>query len=226
MPSAVPRDVRSTSVALLTGALLCAFGSGLSAPGAAARPAHLAADASLLPAHAKLLTSAPANGSTVRTADSVVLTFNEEPDENFVRMVVEGPGGAEASGEPEVRGRELRQPLMAGLAAGTHRVTYRIVSVDGHPISGTIAFTTTSSSTASPSPAPSSAPTTTAGPAGPAASTPPAALPDPAPVAQQSPTRWPWLVLGGMLLAVLAVLGVGAARRRPRVGGSRPPRGT
>ena len=42
-----------------------------------------------------------------------------------------------------VDGREVRQALVSGLAAGGHVATFRVVSADGHPVSGTVRFTTT-----------------------------------------------------------------------------------
>ncbi len=121
-----------------------------------------AATPSGLVAHTRLLKASPANGSSVDTAEEVVLAFNEEVDEQFVKVTVEGPDGAEVDGEPQVDGREVTQALAADLPAGRHTVTYRVVSADGHPISGKVSFTTTVSPSPSPSPTASATATPTA----------------------------------------------------------------
>ena len=74
----------------------------------------------------------------------------------------------------------MTQALAADLPAGEHTVTYRVVSTDGHPVSGTVTFTTTAApasaspsatATATPTPSPTVAavaspePTVTADPA-------------------------------------------------------------
>ena len=69
-----------------------------------------------LPFHARLLGSTPEDGSTVDTADEVVLEFNEEVDPTFVQVTVEGPDGSEVEGGPEVDGRAVTQALSPGIA--------------------------------------------------------------------------------------------------------------
>jgi methionine-rich copper-binding protein CopC len=109
--------------------------------------------------HAQLLATTPADGDTVETVAEVTLTFSEDVNEQFVQVRVDGPGGDEADGDPAVDGQDVTQALSPDLAAGEHRVTYRVVSVDGHPVSGTFSFTTTEG----PGPAsPTDSPTTAA----------------------------------------------------------------
>ena len=119
----------------------------------AVAPAFAATPSGLVQ-HSRLLKATPAGGSSVDTAEEVVLAFNEEVDEQFVKVTVEGPDGAEVDGDPQVDGREVTQPLAADLPAGKHTVTYRVVSADGHPISGKVSFTTTASPSPSASPSP------------------------------------------------------------------------
>ena len=90
-----------------------------------------------LPLHARLTASSPADGSTARTVAEIVLTFSEQVNPSFVAVTVEGPEGDETDGGPAVDGREVRQALVSGLAAGGHVATFRVVSADGHPVSGT-----------------------------------------------------------------------------------------
>ena len=115
-----------------------------------------------LPFHARLLGSTPEDGSTVDTADEVTLEFNEEVDPTFVQVTVEGPGGSQVEGGPEVDGRAVTQALSPGIPAGEHRVTYRVVSTDGHPVSGTVTFTTTAAPSPSPEPTASVTPSPSA----------------------------------------------------------------
>ncbi|HSO65071.1 MAG TPA: copper resistance CopC family protein [Ornithinibacter sp.] len=191
------------------------------APAFAATPRSLAA-------HAQLLGSTPRDGSTLETADEVVLEFNEDVDATFVTVLVEGPSGSEAAGDPTVVGRAVTQALPPGLAAGEHVVTYRVVSTDGHPIAGRLTFTTTSAPTAATSPEPTASASATASAsvsaiatasaAPTAAPTAAPAAPTTAPAADEGASPWPW-VLGGLgLIAVLAGLVTVLARRSPGPG--------
>lgn len=183
------------------------------APAFAATPRSLAA-------HAQLLGSTPRDGSTLETADEVVLEFNEDVDATFVTVLVEGPSGSEAAGDPTVVGRAVTQALPPGLAAGEHVVTYRVVSTDGHPIAGRLTFTTTSAPTATTSPEPSASATPSASAIATASAAPTAApaTPTTAPAADEGASPWPW-VLGGLgLIAVLVGLVTVLARRSPGPG--------
>ena len=94
-------------------------------------------------AHAQLLSSDPEDGASLPTTDRVVLTFNEEVNPDFVQVVLAGPdGGALSLDDPVVEGTVLTQPVTP-TTSGEHSLTYRVVSADGHPISGRIAFTLT-----------------------------------------------------------------------------------
>jgi len=172
------------------------------APAFAATPAGLAL-------HAQLLGSSPKDGSTVATAEQVVLTFNEDVDATFVKVSVKGPDGSETAGKPTVADREVTQALAPDLPAGEHVVTYRVVSTDGHPVSGSVTFTSTQAP-ASATPSPTSTAVTPSPSASPVAS--------PTPTLTTAPTSGssgddstPWLVVA--VVAVLAALGLGAAWR-------------
>jgi copper resistance protein C len=93
-------------------------------------------------AHAQLLSSDPADGATLATTDQVVLTFNEEVNPDFVQIVVTGPEGSLTLDQAVVEGAVVTQP-MTPLSAGVHTLTYRVVSADGHPVSGAVGFTLT-----------------------------------------------------------------------------------
>lgn len=171
----------------------------------AVAPAFATTPSSLV-AHSRLLQSTPADGSRVDTAEEVVLAFNEEIDEQFVKVTVQGPEGAEVEGDPQVDGRQVSQDLVSDLPAGKHTVTYRVVSADGHPISGKVTFTTTAAPSPSPSPTPTD--TATASPSATASAT-PSATPtvDAEPVSDESgPGAWVWVLSGVVLLVALLAL--------------------
>ena len=200
---------RFASVVVLV--IVVAFVVVAVAPAFAATPVSLAL-------HSQLTSSAPRDGATVTTAREVTLTFNEDVNPDFVKVVVGGPNGDETDGDPTTDGRTVTQPLVGDLPAGEHTVTYRVVSTDGHPVAGTVTFTTTAdpasaspsvtaSATASVTPAPS--PTVSA-----------AASPEPtvtaAPVSDGSGGATPWLAVA--VVGLLAVLGLAAWRT---IGGPR-----
>lgn len=97
-------------------------------------------------AHAQLLSSQPANGDSLATTDEVVLTFNEEISPDFVQIAATGPDGDILDGEAVVDGAVLTQPIRP-TSNGEHTVTYRVVSADGHPVSGEVTFTLTDADT-------------------------------------------------------------------------------
>jgi len=173
-------------------------------------PAFAAAPA-LLPQHAELVGTTPKDGSTVETAQVVTLTFNEDVNPDFVTVEVAGPSGAETDGPAKTKGVIVTQPLSSDLPAGQHVVTYRVVSTDGHPVSGTVTFTTTAApASASPSPSASAA-TPTPQPTASVVASPQPTITT-APAAQDSGGGIPaWLLIGGVVL--LAALALGAAWR-------------
>jgi len=182
-------------------------------------PAFASPAPGTLPLHARLLSSAPADGATLDTVDQVVLTFNEDANPDFVAVRVAGPAGGEAEGAPTVDGPTVTQPLSAPLEAGEHTVTYRVVSNDGHPISGTLTFTTTASAVA-PSPTPSTAEPTPSEASSTASATPTPSeslTPAPEPAVEEEGTS-PWVgVVIALGVAALAAIGGGAwTRRRAR----------
>lgn len=92
-------------------------------------------------AHAHLAGTDPAEGAVLRTApDRVLFTFDEA-----VRGVPGGVQVFDARGElvearPTVKGAELEIVLSEHLGNGTTVITWRVVSEDGHPISGALTF--------------------------------------------------------------------------------------
>jgi copper resistance protein C len=103
-------------------------------------------------AHATLIGSDPKDGATVlRLPNDVELEFSEEVGSPAFVEVKAADGTNVSSGDPEVLGATVTQPLTAAGPAGAYTIAYRVVSADGHPISGELTFdvTTGSSSTGS-----------------------------------------------------------------------------
>lgn len=92
-------------------------------------------------AHDELLSSDPADGSTVEAPEELVLTFSGEIAQVGAQLQITGGAGGEvADGDPEVRGTDLVQPL-TDVGPGDYEVVWRVTSSDGHPISGEFTFT-------------------------------------------------------------------------------------
>lgn len=93
-------------------------------------------------AHTSLVSVNPAEGSrTEAVPEQIVLTFSEDlrqPSE--ASLLVDGSAIAV---EVEVDGPRLVVVPPADAVAGAYEVNYRVVSGDGHPVTGTHAFTVT-----------------------------------------------------------------------------------
>lgn len=92
-------------------------------------------------AHNVLVSSSPANGATVQTAPKTVSLTFDQPIENFdPALKVLGPNGNDfTTSAPLIQGATISATMSAG-PAGPYRVVYRIVSADGHPVTGQITF--------------------------------------------------------------------------------------
>lgn len=115
-------------------------------------------------AHNTLVSSDPADGSTVGSAPAAItLVFNEPAQALGSEVLVTDPNGATVSDGPvELVNASVIQPLTGELPAGVYSVTWRVTSADGHPIDGTLTFTAESATTAGVDPGPSATPETTA----------------------------------------------------------------
>lgn len=90
-------------------------------------------------AHAQLRAVDPADGSVVAAApEAVILTFNEPIVPLQARWFL--PDGAAVEVEARADGEALRVALPADLPPGTHALSWRVVSADGHPVGGTHVF--------------------------------------------------------------------------------------
>ncbi|WP_327418654.1 copper resistance CopC/CopD family protein [Streptomyces sp. NBC_01233] len=96
-------------------------------------------------AHAGLSSADPADGSVLETAPKqVTLTFTESVSfsEDSVRVL--SPDNERANPRPaqyaDGKGNTARVELAGKLPEGTYTVAWRVVSADGHPISGAFVF--------------------------------------------------------------------------------------
>ncbi|EHN10103.1 copper resistance protein CopC [Patulibacter medicamentivorans] len=128
---------RRRAIALLLGLLLVA----LSFP-------------SLAGAHASLTGSQPTSGATIdRAPPRVVFRFSEQVEGSFgaVRVVDERGRRVDDGHVSRVAGGSgLAVGLRGGIGRGAYTATYRVVSADGHPVSGGITFTIGRGVTATP----------------------------------------------------------------------------
>ena len=121
-------------------ALLAVLAAALAALGIVAA---LGLGASPAAAHATLQSTSPADRSALDEAPSEVQLVFNEPVSSPVGGVraFDGAGARVDEGNLELDGSTLRLGLQAGLGDGAYVVTYRVISQDGHPITGAFTFT-------------------------------------------------------------------------------------
>ena len=91
-------------------------------------------------AHASLIRSDPPDRAVVAQPPAVVaLVFNEPVSPVVLRLV--GPNGDTSElNEVAAENATLTAVLPQGLARGTHLLSWRVISADGHPVGGALAF--------------------------------------------------------------------------------------
>lgn len=160
-------------------------------------------------AHTRLRGSEPTDGARLPTApERVSLQFNEMMEADFATMTVTGPdGGPWHTGEVTADGTTVSIALRPLGPAGRYEIGYRVVSDDGHPVTGSVAFVLTAEGPGVPVAPEASVPA-----AAPDAATPAADAPPPSSEQGTGTLVWPWLV--GAVLLVAG--GVAAALRLGR----------
>lgn len=207
--SACPTRVRAWSLRLLCLAAVILIGVlGLSRPSAA---------------HTDLLSSSPANGTTLAEPPrQVELEFTEPMAPSLATIMLTVPGGQPV--DIPVRSGDRDTVLLVDVPPsaapeGTWRVSFRVTSVDGHPIAGKIDFDV--SPGVSTAPLPSETPSA-AEPAQPGAAETPFA--ESVTVQRDSGTGWGWagqaLIAGVVALVLVTVLMRSRGTRSGRAGQS------
>jgi len=126
-------------------------------------------------AHTSLINSDPAKDAQTSTPPSaVVLTFSEDISAQFATVVVNSADGHNwATPAARVDGSRLTAEIgPQPLPSGQYTVGYRVVSADGHPVSGSYSFSVVGA--AGPTPTSAAQPSATAAPPAAAESTGPA----------------------------------------------------
>ena len=103
-------------------------------------------------AHARLLESTPAAGSTVAAPPPAVTLRFDDALQPGGTVTVTGPGAATTpwSGPATISGQEISAPLTGLGAAGEYTATYRVTSADGHVVTGSTYFTFTGTGAGAP----------------------------------------------------------------------------
>ncbi|PPK68142.1 copper resistance protein CopC [Actinokineospora auranticolor] len=109
-------------------------------------------------AHNQLISSNPADKAVVDAGPGTVeLTFDQpvQAGANLNSIVVLGPDGKGQwqDGKAAVRSNVVSVPVRPLGPAGEYRVGYRILSADGHSVSGELKFTLTTAGNGTPAPA-------------------------------------------------------------------------
>lgn len=119
---------------------------------AAVAVAALVIGAPTASAHSVVTGSNPADGAEIATGpEQVSISFNEVPQSQFATLNVVGPdGNLWSKGDPRIEGQDLVVDVGELGPVGDYTIAYRVTSADGHPISGTIAFTLTEEGSGTP----------------------------------------------------------------------------
>ena len=207
MPTNTPSRPSTRALIAAATAVLIAVGGLL-----AAAPAS---------AHDELVSSDPAADAAIETLPAqLTLTFSRElaPDPGATELsVTDAAGTSLGDGEPSVDGTVVTQPL-AGAASGVVTLLWKVVSSDGHPISGELAFTVTAGPTQTPTPTPTPTPTATSTPTeGPTQEPTPTPTETTIPASDTGSAATPWILftlLGIAVLGAITYLLVSRARRQ------------
>lgn len=134
-------------------------------------------------AHSNRVETNPPDGATLQTLPAeATVTFDEAP--KTADVVLAKPDGKVDKLKTEVAGSTIKAQLPADGPRGVYTLSYRVVSADGHPVSGSVTFGVTT------------------GPA-------PGTHPEPAPTASGEGTGWylGWLDAVVLVLAAVGLIG-------------------
>lgn len=96
-------------------------------------------------AHSTLIGSTPAADATgASSPDEIELEFNQSINTAFATVTLTDSAGTQrGSSEAIIDAERVRLAIPEPLTAGDYTVGYRVVSADGHPITGSYTFTVT-----------------------------------------------------------------------------------
>ena len=101
----------------------------------------LAAASVRVHAHAVLVESTPLDGAVLESApDRITLRFNEPTRVISLRLIDEGGQVTPLAQGPQSTPDQVAAPLPP-LSPGSYVVSWRLLSVDGHPVGGSVLFT-------------------------------------------------------------------------------------
>ncbi len=156
-------------------------------------------------AHNSLVSSDPAEGARLSSGPgTVILTFDQPVRKGYSAVTVVGPQGKYWNdGTVRVSGNTVTAPVNQLGPAGTYTVGYRVLSNDGHPVSGNVTFVLTAPGNGTPAPPPKAA---GSGP----------------PQSGGGMPVWPWITGAGVLVVAGLVLALRLGRPSPgtRSGGT------
>ncbi len=93
-------------------------------------------------AHDQLIGSNPKQGAKLdKQPEWIELNYSGEIQDIGTEIRVEKDGEDFSAGEITVEGRTVKSALPDDLKPGDYTIAWRVVSQDGHPISGTVEFT-------------------------------------------------------------------------------------
>lgn len=160
-------------------------------------------------AHTSLTGATPAKGSTVARPPARIVLGYADPVRFPGVVVLDAHGGHHESGKARAAGNKVTEQVAGALAPGVYTVGWRVVSEDGHPVTGEYRFTVAAGAS------PSASLPVSAAPAAPASSGPAG---QPAGPARHSSGRG-WLWVGGAAAVVAAAVGGVSLLRRRRPAG-------
>ena len=96
-------------------------------------------------AHTALVSSNPkSNAMLTKSPTSISITFNEDlikiSGKNVSKISLSSTLGAIKLGPITINKGTISAPIIKTLPASKYKVTYRVVSADGHPVSGSFNF--------------------------------------------------------------------------------------
>ncbi len=149
-------------------------------------------------AHDTLVNTDPADGAQLAAGPAQVrLVFDQPVHGGYNTVTVSGPGNTHwTTGPVSVRDNTVTAPLGELGPAGQYVIGYRILSNDGHPVTGKVTFTLTQPGHGTPAPPPQGN--------------------DTQPGAQSASGMpvWPWIAGAVVLVAVGLVLALRLGRER------------